>query len=462
MSRSSIVYKVSHSLLPGLALAAAAGAQTFTTLVNFDGANGAAPQHMTLVQGADGNLWGTTGMGGSGASGTIFKITPAGSLTTVYSFGGADGANPYAGLVQGVNGVFYGTTSAGGANGLGVIFKITPGGVLSAPYSFDGTAGANPAAALVQSLGGYLFGTASLGGAGCAPPGCGAIFKITPAVAPSLAASFGPPPGGTNPWSALVQVPNGSFFGTTYAGGAYGYGTVFQLPPGGSLSTVHSFNAADGAGPYAGLAQAASGALYGTTYSGGANGYGTIFRITLSGALSTLHSFDTADGANPFAALVQATDGNFYGTTYNGGANGYGVIFRMTPAGSVTTLYSFDRTSGANPVGGLLQATDGNFYGTTNGGGSGGDGTVFKLSTGLGPFVKTLPASGKVGSAVKILGTNLSRAATVAFNGVPAAFTVVSPALLSTTVPGGATTGHVRVSMPGGTLSSNVVFRVTP
>ena len=202
---------------------------------------------------------------------------------------------------------------------------------------------------------------------------------------------------------------------------------------------------------------------------GGAHGHGTVFRITPSGTLTTLYSFCSqsacTDGATPYAGLIQATDGNLYGTTAGGGArNNDGTVFKITPTGTLTTLHRFCFQSGcadgAGPLSGLIQATDGNLYGTTDAGGVDGFGTVFRLNVDLGPFVETLPASGKVGAAVKILGTNLTGATSVSFNGTGAAFEVVSASEISTTVPTGATTGTVQVVTPDGTLSSNVPFRV--
>jgi len=168
-----------------------------------------------------------------------------------------------------------------------------------------------------------------------------------------------------------------------------------------------------------------------------------------------------ADGAGGYA-LIQATNGIFYGVG-DGGPDG--TVYSITSGGTLTTLHSFDGTDGENPSGGLVQATNGTFYGTTSQGGAGsqcgyGCGTIFSLSLGLGPFVETLPTSGKVGAAVMILGTNLTGATGVTYNGTAAVFKVVSSSEITTTVPTGATTGEVKVVTPSGTLSSNVSFRV--
>jgi len=233
-----------------------------------------------------------------------------------------------------------------------------------------------------------------------------------------------------------------------------------------TFTTLHSFDITDGADPYAGLVQATDGNFYGTTIAGGAHGGGTVFKITPSGTLTTLHSFDVTDGFALVAGLVQATDGNFYGTTNRGGANASGTVFKITPSGTLTTLHSFCSkigcTDGQYPEAALVQDTNGTFYGTTRGGGAHTYGTVFSLSVGLWPFVETQPTSGKVGAAVKILGTNLTGATSVTFNGTSAVFKVVSSSEITATVPAGATTGKVKVVTLHGTLSSNVPFRVLP
>jgi uncharacterized repeat protein (TIGR03803 family) len=495
---------ISIALVFCAAVAVTSSAKTFTTLVSFDGANGSSPQYVSLVQGLDGNFYGTTLEGGANGHGTVLKITLAGKLTTLYSFCSqtncTDGANPYAGLVLGTDGNFYGTTYQGGAQcsyieGCGTVFKITPAGTLTTLYSFcsqtNCSDGLYPYAVLVQASNGNFYGTTFAGGAlACSHTpfgGCGTIFEITPAGSLTTVYSFCPDyptcSDGAAP-NGLVQATSGDFYGTTFAGGASelcgssygsGCGTVFQITPGGSLTTLYSFciqtSCSDGELPYAGLVQATNGNFYGTTSVGGTGFDGTVFEINPSGKLTTLYSFcsqtNCTDGANPYAGVIQATNGNFYGTTGAGGANGsYGTVFEISPAGKLTTLYSFcpqtNCTDGEFPFGGLLQATNGNFYGTTNQGGAKGDGTVFSLSVGFGPFVETQPASGKVGAKVIVLGNNLTGSTSVTFNGTAATFTVVSSTEITTTVPTGATTGTVEVATPSGTLKSNVKFRVMP
>ncbi|MGA2590581.1 MAG: choice-of-anchor tandem repeat GloVer-containing protein [Bryobacteraceae bacterium] len=454
-------------------------AQTFTTLHSLDGTDGEGENPVAaLVQATNGDLYGTTGLGGANAAGTVFKITPSGTLTTFYSFcsqsGCTDGSRPYAGLIQATNGDFYGTTYfGGGAKDDGTVFKITPSGALRTLYSFCSQSGCTdgglPDAGLVQAANGNFYGTTDGGGANAA----GTVFKITTGGKLTTLYSFCAQSGCTDgqyPDAGLIQATNGDFYGTT--SGSSGVGTVFKITTGGKLTTLHSFcsqsGCTDGQYPYAGLVQATNGDFYGTTSAGGASGHGTVFKITPSGALRTLYSFCSqsgcTDGSGPYAGLIQATNGDLYGTTEYGGAYGYGTVFEMTPGGTLTTLYSFCAQSGCTdgqyPYAGLVQDTNGTFYGTTEYGGAYGDGTIFTLSVGLGPFVRTLPTSGKVGAAVKILGTGLTGSTSVTFNGTAATFTVVSASEITTTVPVGATTGTAQVVTPSATLSSNVPFQV--
>jgi uncharacterized repeat protein (TIGR03803 family) len=463
--------------------AVSASAQTFTALVTFDGTDGSFPVG-SLVQGTDGNLYGATYLGGSstycgsGGCGTVFKITPSGTLTTIYSFcpqsGCTDGEFPYSGLLLGTDGDFYGTTSQGGVGSEGTVFKITPDGSFTSLYSFCSQGppcvGANPMASLIQGTDGNFYGTTYRGGSG------GTVFKLTASGMLTILYTFCSDSNCTDglyPWAPLIQATNGNFYGTTLLGGSgAGYcngnscGTIFEVTPEGQLTTLQSFDLGDGASPYGGLVQATDGDLYGTTAAGGGTkklctqGCGTVFKISPSGLLTVLQKLDLTDGAVPYDGLIQASDGNLYGTTYGDSATTtIGTIFQMTQRGSLTTLYNFYGTDSAFPEAGLFQATNGSFYGTTI---SDSYGTVFSLDIGLGPFVETLPVSRKVGARVAVLGNDLTGSTAVSFNGTAATFKVVSDTEITTTVPVGATSGFVNVTTASGALTSNEPFRVIP
>jgi uncharacterized repeat protein (TIGR03803 family) len=414
------------AILIVLAAAIAAPAQTFTTIYNFTGPDGNNPLG-SLVQATNGDLYGTTVYGGTDNDGVIFNITPGGTLTTVASFNGTNGNNPYSGPIQVTDGSFWGTTNSGGSSALGSIFRLSSAGIQE-PFSFQAA-------------------------------------------------------DGTPPQGSLVQGSDGNFYGTTFDGGRSNQGTVFRVTPSGKTTTIYSFctqatQCADGQNPVSGLVQGSDGDLYGMTNRGGdescqALGYlgcGAVFKVTLTGTETTLHQFNGNDGAGPVSTLVQGTDGNFYGTTqYYPNVEctfGCGTIFSMTPSGTLTTLHSFCPQPGCpdgnSPVAGLVQDTDGTFYGTTTYGGTNNDGTIYSLDVGLGPFVKTNPVAAMPGKSVKILGTNLTGATSVTFNGTAATFAVVSATEILTTVPAGATTGAVQVVTPSGTLTSNVNFQVEP
>jgi uncharacterized repeat protein (TIGR03803 family) len=282
-------------------------ADTFTTLVSFNNTDGATPLYESLAQGLNGNFYGTTSQGGAHSAGTVFEITPAGTLTTVYNFCSyrdcTDGSGPYAGLIQTPNGNFYGTTAQGGANGYGTVFEITSTGTLTTLYSF------------------------------CSQLNCA---------------------DGASPEAGLVQATNGNFYGTTEQNDVsefgVGQGTIFEITPAGKLTTLYSFcsqpNCTDGAVPSGALIQGNNGNFYGTTQGGGnsacSGGCGIVFEITPAGVLTTLHTFDGTDGAYPIGGLVQATNGNFYGTTEQGGVGEFGVdqgtVFEITPGGTLTML----------------------------------------------------------------------------------------------------------------------------
>lgn len=458
----------------------------FNDLADFVGPNGMYPEYMTLAQGADGYLYGTTQNGGSAtaictpACGTVFKIALGGTtVSTIYSFSSTDGAYPQGGLILGADGNFYGTTSAGGSHGKGTVFKITPAGALTTLHSFDGSDGNGPWGGLVLATDGNFYGTTNAGGGS----GYGTVFGITPGGTLTTLHKF-VFTDGAHPGPGLVQGSDGNFYGTTGQGPSSGVfacdcGTVFKLTAGGTLTTLHTFGGPHGANPLGALVQGTDGNFYGTTSFGGAfsgsscvGGCGTVFKITPGGSLTTLHSFDWTDGNEPWGGLVQGTDGIFYGTTAGGGLGsgsgfGNGTVFAINSSGTLLTLHDLDfgygSPDGSTPMGALFQATDGNFYGTTQTGPSSFTpwGTVFSLGVeGVGPFVSVQPGFGRPLSSVTILGTNLTGTTAVTFNGVSAGFTILSQYAIQVTVPAFATSGPVQVTTPGGTLTSNVPFTV--
>jgi uncharacterized repeat protein (TIGR03803 family) len=354
--------------------------RALTTLHSFtNGSDGSQP-YAGLALGADGNFYGTCFDGGANGFGSVFKISPGGSLTPLYSFAFSDGETPTAGLTQGNDGNFYGTTFEGGTNFyFGTVFQISSNGAFNLLYSFtNGSDGANPYAGLAQGGNGAFYGTTVGGGSN----NNGAVFQITSAGALTPLYSFTNGVDGSQPRATLTLAGDGAFYGTTYAGGSHGQGVVFHITAVGALTALHSFNgASDGANPVGQLTQATNGLLYGTAYAGGPHGDGTVFQITTGGTFNVMYSFTGGnDGASPAAGLALGSDGNFYGTTSGGGPNGDGGIFKITPQGALTPLYLFTGgTDGSTSFAMLVQRNNGDFYGTTQYGGSDGDGVVFKI-----------------------------------------------------------------------------------
>ncbi len=457
------------------AIAIPAHSQTFTKLVSFNGSNGYAPDYVNLVQGLDGYLYGTTSAGGNnkncyggtGGCGTVFKLTPSG-IKTIYNFCSqpdcTDGTVPYPGLSEGYDGNFYGTTSGGGANNDGgTIFKITPNGELTTLYSFcalpNCADGANPYAGVIQASDGSLYGTTPYGGTG---GGYGTVYKLTSKGELTTLFSFNSV-NGNQPNNGLIQATDGNLYGTTL-------NTVFRITLQGKLTTLYNLGNFLSFYDYNTLMQGTDGNLYGTTGEGGSgcnDGCGTIFKIDSKGKFTTQYYFDGDQGEpyTPYGRLLQATDGNFYGTSLFGPGSSPGTVYELTPAGTMTVLYDFnDYNDGVSPRGGLTQHTNGVLYGTTATGGFQGDccGTIYSMDLGLGPFITFVHSMGTVGQSGPILGQGFTGTTAVTFNGTPASFTVVSDTFIKATVPAGATTGYVTVSTPTGTLTSNVPFHVIP
>ncbi|MBZ5574747.1 MAG: hypothetical protein LAO09_23065 [Acidobacteriia bacterium] len=464
-------------------MAITASAQTLTTIANFNSADGDVPK-ASLVQGIDGNYYGTTFQGGANYSqycfglgcGTVFQVTSAGTLTTIYSFcveyRCSDGANPSTAMSLVNDGSLYGTTP-------GTIFQVNPDGTLTTFLHLCCTTYGG----VIQGVDRNFYGTTSDGGnRDCNDGyGCGTVYKVTPTgVVTTLHAFDGTD--GSFPHAGLTQAHDGDFYGTTFEGTencrvSGGCGSVFRISPTDDFTVLHSFDCDnDGANPEGTLIESADGNLYGTTAFGcGKAGGGTVFRITPAGVFTTLYRFcsivNCPDGLQPDAGVIQATDGNFYGTTTHGGDPscqyyGCGTLFKLTPAGVLTTLHAFcpqqNCPDGDFPFGGLIQATDGKLYGTTADGGIYNAGTIFAVDLALDPFVSLIRDSGKVSGIGGILGQGFAGTTSVSLNGTPAKFKVISDTFIRAQVPNGATTGFVSVTTPSGTLTSNKVFRVRP
>jgi len=286
-----------------------------------------------LTQASDGNFYGASLKGLGASLGTLFRMTSSGTLTPLYAFGGgADGGNPLASLIQGSDGNLYGTASTGGSNAVGTVFSLGTNGLFTPLWSFNSTNGSYPSAPLLQGSDGNFYGTTSAGGSN----DLGTVFSLSTNGIFNSLVSFDDTEG-AYPSNGLVQASDGAFYGTASSGGTNGgWGSVFRLTTDGTLTALHSFNYQDGAYPVGGLVRATDGNLYGTTSQGGIGGQGTVFRITTNGLLTTLAWFNGTNGAAPQSSLIQARNGTFYGTAEFGGTgytgfpgSGNGLVFHL-------------------------------------------------------------------------------------------------------------------------------------
>jgi uncharacterized protein (TIGR03437 family) len=357
-------------------------AQTFTVVASFDGTNDYLPRAM--VQGPDGNFYGVGGWFFLSTPGMVFKITPDGTVATLYTFCSqpacADGSAPNA-LILGSDGSFYGTTTTGGSavdttssdlTGNGTVFKITPAGVFTTIYTFQGTDGASPSG-IIQGSDGNFYGTTTMGGVG----GGGSVFRLTAGGKLDTLLSFPiemdgflSPQYGTSPY-ALMQASDGSFYGLT--GGTGGGNSVYKISPTGTVSFIYTFPEL-----YAepGLIQAADGNFYGALHfiDGLA---GLLFKLTPGGVRTTLYNFtNQSDGISPLT-LLQAADGNFYGTSEMASYLAQGVLFEYSTVEGFQVLHDFAPSEGAIPFT-LLQSRDGSLWGTSFQGGGSGAGDIFR------------------------------------------------------------------------------------
>lgn len=432
-----------------LVVARQGAAQTYTDLLNFDGVHGYSPVYpQILAQGRDGNLYGTAPLS-YGGGGVVFRLALDGTTKILHTFNGSDGKLPYSGLVLGRDGNFYGTTSRGGSNGQGTIFKITPAGSLTTLYNF--TVSDGPSTALpVQAPDGFFYGTTWR-----------TAYKISSSGAfTSLVSLWGGDAVGS---FSLVQALDGDFYGTTTGGGASNEGFMFKMTPQGNMTILYNFDAhapaftaqlaqASDGNFYGTTSQ-------GGNYKGGI-AFKLTPRGAISSLHDFPDPNNPGDGSNPDAGLVQASDGNFYGVTGSGSTVNCGVIFEIAADGGYSILFDFDSAQGCGPESTPTQHTNSKLYGLTAVGGTHNLGAGYSFDLGLPAFVALLPGLGAVGDTIDFLGQGFTGTTSVSFNGIAASFEVKSDTFLEAIVPSGATTGAATVAAPGGTLASKQPFHV--
>ncbi len=365
-----------------LALAALAQAQTFTVLYNFaDGSDGGDP-FAGVIQDAAGNLYGTTYYGGELSCagigcGVVYELGTAGTETVLHTFTGSpDGASTVTPVVRDRVGNVYGTTTYGGATDNGTVFEIDTAGKETVLYSFTGRSdGCLPLQGLIGDSDGNLYGTTWA----CGSSGFGTIFKVNSAGKFTLLYSFAGDAADPE-YGHLTMDRSGTLYGVTEQGGANRVGALYRLGQNGMFTVLHSFrrDTLDGCYPAGSVVQDKAGNLYGTTFGCGRNYRGTIWRVNKNGKETILHNFDGASGGcKPWAGLARDSKGNLYGVTYGCGANHYGVLYKLSASRDFTLLHTFGSSDGTNPIGEVLRTAHGTLLGTTPFGGAYGDGTVW-------------------------------------------------------------------------------------
>jgi uncharacterized repeat protein (TIGR03803 family) len=336
-----------------------------------------------LIKTPTGSFLGTASGGGGNNFGSIFQVTPQGEVTRLVSFNGLNGLLPDGGLTLGNDGKYYGVTIGGGQGDRGTAFRVSAAGQFESLVNFSSISTPSPTGQMVQGSDGNFYGLCSDGVSNPMDPG--AIFKLTPAKALSVAARFNDTGiVGKNPVGTLVEQADGTFLGVAALGGSNSKGVIFKFNTAGVISKIADFTGANGERPVGGLVKGADGNFYGITELGGTNSAGTIFKVTPTGDFSTVASFDFTNGHSPQGPLVESA-GTFYGITKFGGANNEGAIFKITPGDAtpaITKLADLESTVGVLSYAGLIFGDDGALYGTTSQSGGANAGTIIKVTTG--------------------------------------------------------------------------------
>ena len=422
----------------------------------------------SLIESPDGNFYGTAAGGGVGmnAQGTVFKMTPSGQVSVIYSFAEEpNGFLPYGsapnGLVEGTDGFLYGAATFNGPLGLGLVFRLSKSGTITDLHDFcaqeECSDGAYPAF-VTQAIDGNFYGTTG-------PSGYPAdvLFRLSPTGTFTVMHTFEAPKSPLDGAGAfgLLQAPNGDFYSTTVAGEQNSpFNTMFRfIPKSGAYKILHGFNFSDYAA--SNLAQTASGELFGLQVNS------ALYEISETGkyqALGPISSTQYLDGQ-----ILVASDGNLWGNFQGGDCGDQGMVFAATTTGAVLQDIVFDCATVGETLGSMIQAADGKFYGVTLGNGGVSqtgltNGTIWVMDAGLpapGPtLVDFAPTSGKAGTTVLLQGQHFVGTTGVSFDGVPATFQVLTVNYISVTVPSGAKTGEIAITNAGGTTTSAKAFKI--
>jgi len=503
-----------------LSATSAAAVPPLNTLYDFTAADGSAFEFSALIEASDGNFYGSSALGGKNEYGFVYKVNrTTGRITHLHDFDFTDGATPRGSLIQGSDGDLYGTTEAGGANrsdycysgqfyqkgGCGTAFKVSLTGAFTKLHDFYTAADGYQAATstgVVQASDGNFYGMAQVE----FPTGATSVFKMTPAGVVSLFVQFaadGSQGFSTN--TGLIQASDGNLYGTTLGEEATAAenGTVFRLSLSGAVQTLYAFQGApssgtgDGANPWGNLIEGSDGAFYGTTYGGGTTegncyngGCGTVYRITTAGAETVLYRFtgSATDGEWPQnAGLAWVSGGTLYGVSsgnpygsfgppecYVGltDSAGCGIVFELTSTGKFTALHNFGSGNGALglfPMTSMILASDSNLYGVALLGGGYGDGVVYRVQRNAATPVIEIsgiaPVGGPPGTQVVVSGKGFTGASQVTFptgRATPVDFTVKSDTEIELSVPANGVSGAIGVTAPHGTTFSPVTFYLEP
>ena len=463
------------SCVTAIFLIAGASAQSPTPSLLFSfpcNATGQCPDGffpVSLIESPDGNFYGTAAGGGVGmnAQGTVFKMTPSGHVSVIYSFSEEpNGLLPYGSapnsVVEGIDGSLYGVATFNGPLGLGTAFKLSKSGTIKDLHDFcadfECSDGAYPAF-ITQALDGNFYGAT-----GPSSPPANVLFRLSRTGAFKVMHVFEAPKTALDGSGAfgLLQAPDGNFYSTTVAGEQNSpFNTVFRFTPtSGAYKILHDFDFSDYAA--SGLAQAPSGELFGLQVNS------ELYRINTGGSYQALGPISTTPYAD--GNILVASDGNLWGTFQGGDCGDQGMVFAATTAGAVLHNILFDCATIGESLGPMIQASDGKFYGVTagNGGVSGTDfitnGTIWVMDAGLPApspaVVNFAPASGKAGTKVLLQGQHFIGTTAVSFNGVSARFRVLTVNYLGVIVPSGAATGKITVTNAGGTTTSIKSFEI--